>query len=209
MTMTPYTLLAYRANRPRGPEECATDLSVFLNRLAKISPVVFQWKLRGSTKRKAMQNSFIDPDDLDFLCGLVLKGVNRRDGDRSIIPELGFSVSFWNGASKEEDAASLSIANGSTSKFSSNSVVLHFPYYGDLNKNLSVTVDLLSAAAEALGAERGLLFKSELRPVSLDHMFLETAAFLADGFDTEAFARLTAEADEIVPAGNGKIFLRR
>lgn len=209
MNNTRYKLLAYRASRSRSPEECAADLSVLLQRLAKISPAVFQWKLLGSSKRKAMQNSFLDPDDLDFLSALVLKSANRRDGDRSIIPELGFYVSFWNGSSKDDGAASLSIANGLTSKFVPNSVVLNFPFLGDIKNNFEIITDLVSAAVESIDAERALLFREDLAPPSLDKMFLETAAFLADGFDPETSSRLTQEADETILASRGKIFIKR
>ncbi|ANK91389.1 MULTISPECIES: Imm52 family immunity protein [Rhizobium] len=206
---TRYKLLAYRDSRPRSPEQCATDLSVLLNRLAKISPAVFHWKLRGSSKRKAMQNSFIDPNDFEFLSDIVLKSANRRDGDHSIIPELGFSISFWNGSTKDESAASLSIANGLTSNIVPNSVVLNFPSLGYSNNNIEATVGIISAAVDSIDAERALLFREDLAPPSVGKMFLETAAFLADGFDPQASSRLAQEADEIILASRGKIFVKR
>ncbi|MGR8962649.1 Imm52 family immunity protein [Rhizobium leguminosarum] len=209
MTITRYKLLAYRANRPRSLDECTGDVSVLLNRLAKISPAIFRWKLLGSSKRKAIQNSFIDTNNLEFLSGLLLKNANRRDGDRSIIPDLGFRIFFWNGSSKDDIAASISIANGITSKVATNFVVLEFPYSDELKKNVEATIELLSAAADAIDAERALLFREDLAPISFDEMFLETAAFLADGFDPQTAHRLMQEADQKISANNGKIFIKR
>ncbi|OHV19515.1 hypothetical protein BBJ66_16110 [Rhizobium sp. RSm-3] len=156
-----------------------------------------------------MQNSFIDPNNLDFLNDLIFKGANRRDDDRSIISDLGFQVFLWNGSSKDDAAASLSIVNGNTSKTSPNSVVLEFPYFGDLKENVETVIDILSVAVEAIEAERALLFREDLAPPTFDKMFLETAAFLADGFDPQSAHQLAREADEIILASHGKIFIKR
>src|SRR5206468_127335 len=62
----------------------------------------------------------------DAIRNLLERGVNRRDDDRQVIPELGYGLGLWSGRPGDE-AFGLTIHCGSTSKLVGNHVTLNLP----------------------------------------------------------------------------------
>lgn len=78
------------------------DISVCMARLHRhfeilkdASPNLGQWYHGG--RRKPTADRFVETQSPEVLAELLSKGVNRKDTSRDIIPDLGFSVSLWNG----------------------------------------------------------------------------------------------------------------
>lgn len=205
--MTRYTLCSYRKIRERDADGCAEDISLLLLKLKRINPEIFQWKSPALSKKKALASPYVDGDDLETIRELVGKGVNRRDDNKEIIKELGFLVSFWNGTTKPEKAATLSITNGGFSPVVSNSVVLVFPEFGDLGSNDELAEALVLAAVQPIDAESALLYRDQIdRPG--DDVFLDRGAYLAKSFSYAGRAKLSHDADNSVDVGSGDIFLK-
>jgi hypothetical protein len=98
------------------------------------------WYRKGRSRAKALEHEVL-PSAETVESELV---VNRRDDeDRSVIVELGHSLSLWNGLN-EDAALTLNCQFGVTSQYVKNSVILGLPsgYQDDLSKARAV-LDLI------------------------------------------------------------------
>lgn len=103
-----FLLGAYWGRREESLDQCATRLSVCLEGLAEISPIFDGWFHKARTRRGATQEAV--SREFDALRSLLSSGRGRRDTDKSVISELGYSASLWNG---KKAAAAWSVQCGS------------------------------------------------------------------------------------------------
>jgi hypothetical protein len=98
-----------------------------------------------------------------------MKGRNRRDIDHSVIEELGFSLSFWNGASEEDAEASIRIDCGCYSEHVSNNVLIDLPYKSQGLKWTENADALLACVAEVWRPKwAGIMSKKAMRERDFD-----------------------------------------
>jgi hypothetical protein len=75
---------------------------------------------------------------LEGMRSLLGRGVNRRDTDRQVIPELGYRIGLWSGR-PDEEAFGLTIHCGSYSEWVGNNVVITLPPAGPHSLELART----------------------------------------------------------------------
>lgn len=80
----------WQGNRKESPEECATRTLELLTGLKQLDSCFNVFETSSRQRGKIVDKPL--PLELDELSKLFAKGVNRRDTDRSIIKELGFSL---------------------------------------------------------------------------------------------------------------------
>lgn len=82
---------------------------------------------RGRSRKDALRRTV----DVTFngIRELLKRGVNRRDDNRQVIPELGYSMGSWSGRSDDESFG-LMIHCGSYSEWVGNNVVITLPRVG-------------------------------------------------------------------------------
>ena len=105
---------AYWAEREESREESSSRVSAFLTAIASQDPAFRQWFLKAMTKARARVPLDTTPAGI---AGILR--VNRRDTDKQIITELGFSLGACNGTD-----CSISASVGCFSRHVGNSVVL-------------------------------------------------------------------------------------
>jgi hypothetical protein len=123
-----YYVGAYWDARKETAEACARRASLCLGDLARLEGALSHWYRKGKAAAKA-QPSPIGADEAS-LAALLQGGRNRKDADRSVIPELGFSAGLWTGGAKGESVG-LSLCCGGYSPYVSNSCVLELPTAGE------------------------------------------------------------------------------
>ena len=94
--------------------------------LAEFSPLLAGWRTGATSKRKAIEQPVIGIDR-DELVQRLLTDRNQSDDNKQVIPELGYSLSAWNGQSDDDGSTSLRVICGSTSTRVGNSVVVKLP----------------------------------------------------------------------------------
>jgi len=97
-----------------------------LHALAEVDPLLEAWFRTGASRKGALVG-VVDPS-VETLLDLLLKGRARRDdAARSLMPELGFSVSIWNG---QKAQVGVSVRCGSSADIpglTSNSLAIQLP----------------------------------------------------------------------------------
>jgi len=121
---------AYWGERPESSEACAERLLACLGRLAEIDDVFTGWRQKGWTPAEAVAEDPV-PVDRSSLGALVRAGRNRRDFDHSVIEELGYGVSLWNGNSRRSSGFSM-LCGSFAGPNVANVFVLNLPREDDL-----------------------------------------------------------------------------
>jgi Immunity protein 52 len=85
-------------------------LELFFKALAECDPALASWYEKGRSRKAALAKPAA-VDDRNYLLNLLERGRHRRDTDRSVIEELGFSCELWNGAN-DDHAISVSVGCG-------------------------------------------------------------------------------------------------
>lgn len=121
--MEPFYLGAYWGRRRESSLRCGERLAGCVARLGEIDEALARWFRRASSKAAAKTPVNLDPESLGRL---LAQGRNRRDLDKEVIEELGFSVGLWNRA---KPVVGLSATVGAHPSFPGvlNSLVLDFP----------------------------------------------------------------------------------
>lgn len=155
-----HTLVAHywEARACALPEATAVLLSAF-QALQEAGLSRFFHKGRS---RKAANTPFIPGEEA--ISRALAKGVNRRDIDRSPIPELGHSFGLWSG-DKEPEAFALSLRIGSTSPHARNLFLLELPTIGphalqrepDKLKALFTKLGVILDSAQGIVCARGAI----------------------------------------------------
>jgi hypothetical protein len=105
----------YWAKRPESRDQAALRLTSFIVELCKSSDYFTSWFPKGWTKKEA-QRRLLKIEVSEIAMELT---VNHKDVGNVPIPELGYSLSIWNGRN-----ADLGSTIGSDSAYVGNSVVL-------------------------------------------------------------------------------------
>ncbi|WP_342212426.1 Imm52 family immunity protein, partial [Mycobacterium pseudokansasii] len=122
-----FYLGAYWGIRAASVDECAERLATMIEQFAHVDPLLTSWRQGAGSKRKAIEQPVVTSDHTDLVTRL-LTGRNRRDTNRQVIDELGYSVSWWNG--NPDASIGLSVGCGQTSPYVTNSFVLNLPKPG-------------------------------------------------------------------------------
>lgn len=166
--MIRFMLAAYWDSRPDGLEKCTEDARRFFSCLAEADPLLAHWYELGRSRKDALKRQ-IDTSDAQRLRDRLLKGRNRNDLDHSVIEELGFSLSFWNGASEEEAGASIRIDCGCYGEHVGNNVLVDLPYKSQGLEWTKNACTLLACAAKIWRPKwAGIMSKKAMRERDFD-----------------------------------------
>ncbi|MCG8421216.1 MAG: hypothetical protein MJE77_25120 [Proteobacteria bacterium] len=108
---------AYWSQRQESREESAKRIVLCLSLLKSQSELFAEWFMKARTKAAAFENPL--SIDLDTVASTLR--VDRRDVGGEAMPELGFSLSVWNGKN-----ASFTATVGVYSPYVRNAVLLSF-----------------------------------------------------------------------------------
>jgi hypothetical protein len=142
-----FFLGAYWDSRQDSLEESTERVMRFLSGMAEIDPLLGRWFERGRSRKDAIAHP-VDHHDRSRLQTLLLKGQNRYDDGGGVIEELGFGLGLWNGASQDEEEASLSIHCGCFNDRIGNNVILDLPIQSENLGDADVACNLLALVAE-------------------------------------------------------------
>jgi len=120
-----FHLGAYWGPRAESVDACAARLARFLAELAEVTPILGSWFKKAGSRKAALKHR-IEPS-VEELRRLLWGGRARRDFDRSVISELGFSEFMWNGQDVEVGLSVSCGAYTTTPGLISNVVVLRLP----------------------------------------------------------------------------------
>jgi hypothetical protein len=155
---------AYWGSRREDLEKCASRLQICLAALAQVSPIFGRWKPKGGTGMEALSGDEVVASQLVDALG---RGVNRRDADGSVIEELGWSWSAWNGMSRSPAAVSLLCGATTGSVGVLNSIVLQLPDPSDEGARglyeRQAAIDVLLAISGAWEPDFAVVTSNELR----------------------------------------------
>ena len=160
-----FSICGYWGSRKETAAQCAARALPFLRALRDVDPGFGEWfELLAPRRPKTM--IALTMDDLD---DAFARGVNRRDTDRTVIREIGFRVSFWNGNEDQEDVA-ISISCGGYSDqlpFPNTCII---PAFGEAGaaligriQNVNKITHILTLMAQHLDIDWGLASWYELR----------------------------------------------
>src|SRR3569833_657705 len=96
MAIEDFDIGVYWGDRREGIRECVARLEAHFSALASTSDQLAQWFNKAPRKPKAPAP--VDVHSPAALTQLLQRGVNRKDFGQEEIPELGFTISLWNGA---------------------------------------------------------------------------------------------------------------
>ncbi|GEM_PF-3470581 len=202
-----YVLSSFKGERKRGLEGCMEDAIYMFRSLYILNKEIFNWKKRGQSRSKAKENNFIDWEDRGNVRALLLSGVNKKDSDKSEIPQLGFRIGLWNGLSQEDKSASLSFLNGCYSPRISNSFVLKFSDSESFILDRELKINLINIAVNFMEADVALLHEEAANIEN--YPFLDIAIYLNDKFDVDKkrLDKIQKESQETIRCDSGKIYL--
>lgn len=153
---------AYWGDRAEDADSCAERLARCLSAMASVSADLSGWRPKGRSRSEALASPAVAAVDL---IGLLEAGVNRRDSDGSVMPELGMRWSAWNG--NTAFAASVSVTCGACATEAGvlNSFVLKLPEATRPGAEgvYSAADELLAGVVEAWEPEWAVLTSHELR----------------------------------------------
>ena len=133
MRIPPYFMGAYWEARQESIDQCADRLLRFFSELTTFDPAVATWYEQARSRKQALARQ-VAFGNRDYLLDLLNRGRHRRDSDKSVMEDLGFTISFWNGGNKGEEGT-MNIHCGSYCEEVGNSVVLNLPdELGDLRR---------------------------------------------------------------------------
>lgn len=103
------TVSAFWGDHEISRGKAARIVSATLVQVASIDPLLESWRERGRSAKRAREQPTIE---MSAAAVEALLQVQRRDLGGDEIPELGFSMSAWNGASEYEDQVGVSVTIG-------------------------------------------------------------------------------------------------
>jgi hypothetical protein len=124
-------------------------------RLLAQFPGLDRWFRKAARKPKA-------PTEVDVTSAKMVTDlwrVNRTDTDRTVITELGWSLSLWNG-DLNGSSASVGLHCGSTSKWVGNSAVVKASRDSAVGIEDAAAIELLKTLVELWDADTGIVSQS-------------------------------------------------
>jgi hypothetical protein len=153
-----YHLTVRWAQRPEPVSVCASRLSRMLDGLAAVHATLSDWRKQAQMRAAAYKPLCTVPPQLNELEKILLAGRHFASGSGEPAPELGYSISAWNGLN-EPRALSIRLHVGSyESRLYPNEVALE----GLRRENLQLFCDAslkraLLTVAECWGADWGVV----------------------------------------------------
>lgn len=141
MTGEAFRVEGYWGPRAEGTLSCAGRLARMLDGLAKAHSAFAHWNKQAWSRTAANKPAWAMPPDVDKLTAVFEKGRQYKDVPREPWPEMGYSVSAWNGLDRPY-GASLAVRPGTYADW------IPFPNTADLRLNAAApgNADLISGA---------------------------------------------------------------
>ena len=184
--------------------QCTSRLESHFATLAKASEHLFHW-YRGGHRRPTL-GALVNTGAQEVLADLLQRGVNRKDSDRQIMPELGFRVGLWNGGAGGLSAGtSVTCGLYSKSKNLLNVANLNIEAEEHAAPSPAVMIDLLQGLIEVWGPESGKVEQRYMPPYEGDE--------IPEGEDIPYASYWTSGKAEpgatgmIVPCGSGRLWV--
>jgi hypothetical protein len=136
-----YYAAAYWGPRKESPEACAQRAQAFLQCLSQCDVSLSRWYQPARTRKKSLERPLTH--ELEQLADMFRRGVNRTDGDKSIIEDLGFHFATTNCEPEGEDTF-VRVKCGVYSKFNHNFCVLNLPDSGPNAQRVLTTPVLMN-----------------------------------------------------------------
>jgi len=92
-----YHLAVRWDRRPETIVSCASRFASMLERLARVHPLLDDWRRQANTRAAAYKPFCAMPPRLDELASILERGRHFRSITGELSPELGYSASAWNG----------------------------------------------------------------------------------------------------------------
>jgi Immunity protein 52 len=148
---------AYWRPRPESTRDCAVRLARMLEGLVKAHSAFSHWNKQAYSQAAANKPAWHMPPHIDELTTVFEKGRQYKDRPRVLWPEMGYSVSAWNGIERPH-GATLRIRSGgfTSSRFFPNTVDLKVNRAGPDNTDLissAVLKPALLSVATAWGPD--------------------------------------------------------
>lgn len=123
MTVSPY-IGAYWGPRQETLDACTDRAVKFLEGLSSTHSALSTWYQLGIMQTDAPQQPAVP--ERGVVSTLLESGRNRRESDRSVIEELGYSINLWNG---QDPSVALNIGCGRyhRSEYVKNAVIIDLP----------------------------------------------------------------------------------
>jgi Immunity protein 52 len=137
MTAELFRIECYWQSRPASTRDCAVRFGRMLAGLADAHPAFARWNRQAKTRAAAGLPAWSMPPDIDELTTMFEKGKQHKDVPREPWPEMGYSVSAWNGRERPY-GASLAVRPGAYANYTSfpNTIDLTLNPSGDGNADL-------------------------------------------------------------------------
>lgn len=171
----PKTLIGvYWSARADTIFECRSRAVEHLRLVCALGQGLDRWFLKASRKPKTPTE--IDVSSEEAVGALLIKGVNRRDVDRSVIEELGWSMSLWNG-DLNGVSASTNLQCGCTSDLVENRAIVEISVDEGDGVVAASANELLVSLANLWSADSGVVSKSTWNPDLQRRDAVELASF--------------------------------
>lgn len=96
-----YTIWAYWQNREENASACAVRLARMFENLAAANSAFSHWYKQAMTLAESYKPFCAMPPQIKDLAAIIQQGQHKKDVPPEPWPELGFSVSAWNGIEGE------------------------------------------------------------------------------------------------------------
>jgi hypothetical protein len=152
---------AYWRPRPESTRDCAVRLARMLEGLVKAHSAFSHWNKQAYSRAAANKPAWHMPPHIDELTTVFEKGRQYKDRPRVLWPEMGYSVSAWNGIERPH-GATLRIRSGgfTSSRFFPNTVDLKVNRAGPDNTDLISSAVLKPALLSVATAWGGPTMRS-------------------------------------------------
>lgn len=147
----------YWTARADDLQSCTDRAAAHFRLLHQLGPGFDRWFKKAMRKPKAPSEANVLTPEV--VGDLLAKGVNRRDTDKSVITELGWSLALWNGELNQVDAQT-SLHCGCISDRVGNSAIVDAHREGRPGLDHKTAVELLKSLVELWDPESGAVVES-------------------------------------------------
>lgn len=194
----------YWGARREDITQCTSRLERHFATMAKTSGLLCHW-YHGS-RRRPTPDLIVDTGSPEGAAELLKRGVNRKDSDRQIMPDLGFMVGLWNGVAGGWSAGtSVNCGLYSKNKNLSNVANLNIEAEDAVAPSPAMMVDLLERLIEVWEPESGRVEQRYMSPYEGDEI-PEGEDILYASYSTSGKAE-TGAAGTIVSREPGRLWV--
>ena len=163
----PYYVGVYWGIREETVETCAARASAMFNHLAECDPIFQRWFMLGRSRKEALKHEV--KTDVKTMQALLLKGRNRTDFGRQVIPELGFSFYAWNGGEDDQDGVGINFVCGCYAHRVANYCLIRLPsgeYSRERVMRIPVLIDIMKRMVTIWEADWGVVNSSNYTDIA-------------------------------------------